>query len=246
MTTASQELGERFEQNLVIAAPPARVFDCFFAPDALRAWWQAVRSVTTPSPFGVYAIEWATTPYRDDLLGPLGGVFHGTVVDVKIGQQFLVADSWRVPPGGRPGRSDGASPRELPTHWTGTRLSPVRQDGCEPSPRWRRYYAVASRGWQVSLTSLKRYLENSAAPAIKRGRDCPHIQQPATSTLQRRENKDLRPNMGAQRDRTRSRSLAASGEPEGEGTRPGRTGRGLAARSEQVLPRQSRGTRRGS
>jgi len=34
-----QALGERFEQNLVIAARPATVFDCFFSPDALRAWW---------------------------------------------------------------------------------------------------------------------------------------------------------------------------------------------------------------
>jgi uncharacterized protein YndB with AHSA1/START domain len=32
---------ERFEQNIVIAAPPAAVFDCFFKADALRAWWQA-------------------------------------------------------------------------------------------------------------------------------------------------------------------------------------------------------------
>jgi hypothetical protein len=35
----------------------------------------------------------------------------------------------------------------------------VRQDGYEDSPRWRRYYAVVSRGWQISLTALKRYAE---------------------------------------------------------------------------------------
>jgi hypothetical protein len=29
------------------------VFDCFFNPAALRAWWQATRSVTTPVPLGV-------------------------------------------------------------------------------------------------------------------------------------------------------------------------------------------------
>ena len=63
----SPELHERFEQHLIIAADPRVVFDCFFQPDALRAWWQAVRSVTTPVPLGVYAIEWARTPYRDDL-----------------------------------------------------------------------------------------------------------------------------------------------------------------------------------
>ena len=169
MNTDLQELGERFEQNLIIAAEPATVFDCFFSPDALRAWWQTIRSVTTPIPFGVYAVEWAPTPYRDDLLGPLGGVFHGTIVDVRIGQHFLVADAWWVPPEGPP-----LGPMAL--HITcqaesgGCKLN-VRQDGYEPSPRWRRYYAVASRGWQVSLTALKRYAEappKSRAPMAPR------------------------------------------------------------------------------
>jgi hypothetical protein len=130
------EPDERFEQNIVIAAPPAAVFDCFFKADALRAWWQALRSVTTPVTFGVYAVEWAPTPYRDDILGTLGGVFHGTVVEARPGHQFLVADAYWVP------------------H--------VRQDGYEASPRWRRYYAVVARGWQVSLIALKRYAEDSA------------------------------------------------------------------------------------
>jgi uncharacterized protein YndB with AHSA1/START domain len=158
MRTASQELGERFEQSIVIGAGPATVFDCFFTPDAIRTWWQAVRSVTTPVPFGVYAIEWPTTPYRDDVLGPLGGVFHGTVVDVKLGRQFLVAEAYWVPPEGHP-----LGPMALHVHCHrdahGCRLH-VRQDGYEPSPRWRRYYAVVSRGWQISLTALRRYAES--------------------------------------------------------------------------------------
>ena len=159
VSSASQELGERFEQHLMIAAPPALVFDAFFTPEALRAWWQAVRSVTTPVPLGVYAIEWATTPFRDDLLGPLGGVFHGTMVDVRLGQSFLVADAWWVPPEGDP-----VGPMALQVTCQndpgGCRLH-VRQDGYEPSPRWRRYYAVVSRGWQISLVALKRYVEST-------------------------------------------------------------------------------------
>jgi uncharacterized protein YndB with AHSA1/START domain len=154
---ALRELSERFEQHLSIAAPPAAVFECFFAPEALRAWWQAVRSVTTPVHFGVYAIEWAPTSYREDLLGPLGGVFHGTIVDVIPGQQFLVADAWWIPPEGAP-----LGPMALHVNCEaeegGCKLH-VRQDGYEPSPRWRRYYEAVSRGWQISLTALKRYAE---------------------------------------------------------------------------------------
>ena len=160
MTDSAADAGDRFEQELVIGADPAAVFRCFFAPEALRAWWQAARSVTTPVPFGVYAVEWATTPYRDDLLGALGGVFHGTVVDVKPGKSFLVADAWWVPPEGDP-----IGPMALEVSCeavsAGCRLK-VRQSGYDPSPRWRRYYAVVSRGWQISLIALKRYTE---APA---------------------------------------------------------------------------------
>ena len=151
---------ERFEQSLLIAATPAAVYKCFFTPDALRAWWQVVRSVTTPKPFGVYAVEWATTPYRDDVLGPLGGVFHGTVVDVKEGKQFLVADCWWIPVEGDP---IGPMALQITCQDEGgsCRLH-VQQDGCEPSQRWLRYYAIVSRGWQVSLTALKRYAETAA------------------------------------------------------------------------------------
>lgn len=159
MTEPAGEAGDRFEQELVIAADPAAVFRCFFTADALRAWWQAVRSVTTPVPFGVFAVEWATTPYRDDLLGPLGGVFHGTVVEVKAKQSFLIADAWWVPPEGDP---IGPMALEVTCETVdgGCRLL-VRQSGYDPSPRWRRYYAVVSRGWQISLIALKRYVESA-------------------------------------------------------------------------------------
>jgi uncharacterized protein YndB with AHSA1/START domain len=168
--SANPDAVDCFEQELVIAASPAAVFQCFFAPDSLRAWWQVVRSVTTPVPLGVYAVEWPTTPYRDDLLGALGGVFHGTVVDVKPDRHFLVADAYWVPPEGDP---IGPMALEVTCESDpgGCRVH-VMQNGYEDSPRWRRYYAVVSRGWQVSLTALKRYAET---PATRR----PHGSRPS-------------------------------------------------------------------
>jgi uncharacterized protein YndB with AHSA1/START domain len=151
----------RFEQNLVIAAPPAVVFACFFTPDALRSWWQAVRSVTTPVQLGVYAIEWAPTPFRDDVLGTLGGVFHGMIMELRPGEQFLVAESYWVPPQGPPVGPMVLEVECLPDP-AGCKLH-IRQDGYDPSPRWHRYYAVTARGWQISLLALKRYAEDSPA-----------------------------------------------------------------------------------
>ena len=104
------------------------------------------------------------TPYRDDLLGSLGGVFHGTVVDVNPGRHFLVADAYWVPPEGDP-----IGPMALEVYCEddpgGCRLK-VLQNGYEDAPRWRRYYAVVSRGWQLSLTALKRYAETR--PGVRR------------------------------------------------------------------------------
>ena len=149
MPPAPPDPAGRFEQAISIAAAPEKVYDAFFSPEALSLWWQAVRSVTTPVPFGVYAVEWPATPYRDDLLGPLGGVFHG--------YQFVVADCWWVPPEGDP-----IGPMALQITCQaepgGCKLV-VRQDGYEPAPRWRRYYVIVSREWQISLAALKRYLE---------------------------------------------------------------------------------------
>jgi uncharacterized protein YndB with AHSA1/START domain len=129
----------------------------FFDPQALAVWWQAVRSVTIARPFGVYAIEWAPTEFRDDLLGHLGGVFHGTVVDVKPGRSFFVADAWWLPPEGEP-----VGPMGLEVTCTmdgpACRLR-VEQHGYEESARWRRYYEVIGAGWHSSLAALKRHLE---------------------------------------------------------------------------------------
>jgi uncharacterized protein YndB with AHSA1/START domain len=163
VSSALPEPEGHFEQYLVIAAPPETVFACFFKPDALRAWWQAVRSVTTPVPLGVYAIEWAPTPYRDDVLGALGGVFYGTVIDVQGKHAFFVANAYWVPPQGEPIGPMGLEITCNPDP-AGCRLH-VRQVGYEPAPRWKRYYAVVARGWQVSLIALKRYAEDRGPAA---------------------------------------------------------------------------------
>ena len=88
--------------SAVIAAPAGRVLNAFFDADALHVWWQVTHSVTTPRMLGPYAVEWAPTDFRDEVLGPLGGVFRGTVVEFHPGQGFSVADAFWLPPDGDP------------------------------------------------------------------------------------------------------------------------------------------------
>ncbi len=103
MTAAGERIPTTaFDHSILVSAAPTRVLGAFFDPSALAAWWQTVRSVTTPRPLGVYAVEWEPTPERDDLLGRLGGVFYGQVIEFKAGRELFVADAWWLPPDGEP------------------------------------------------------------------------------------------------------------------------------------------------
>jgi uncharacterized protein YndB with AHSA1/START domain len=141
----------------VIAAPPARVLEAFFDAETLGAWWQVAHAVTTPRILGAYAIEWPPSEVRDEVLGRLGGVFRGTVVQYQIGQGFFVADAFWLPPDGEP-IGPMALEVSLQADAAGTRVR-VTQTGFEENVRWRRYYEVIGFGWTRALASLKSLLE---------------------------------------------------------------------------------------
>jgi uncharacterized protein YndB with AHSA1/START domain len=142
----------------VIAAPAGVVMRAFFDAEALHAWWQVAHSVTTPRALGPYAIEWTPTDFRDDVLGRLGGVFRGTVVECQPGQGFFVADAFWLPPDGDP---IGPMALQVTLHAEAPDSTRVRvmQTGFEESARWRRYYEVIGFGWERALASLKSLLE---------------------------------------------------------------------------------------
>ena len=151
---------EGFEHSLLVNAAPTRVLAAFFDPHALETWWQVARSVTTPRPMGVYAVEWPATPDADDLLGRLGGVFCGRVMEYLAGREAFIADAWWLPPDGDP---IGPMALSIGCGMSGPacRLV-VKQTGFEETPRWRRYYEVVGGGWRTSLAVLKDYVEHPA------------------------------------------------------------------------------------
>lgn len=146
-----------FDHSVLITAAPTRVLAAFVDPAALAVWWQASRAIVAARPLGVFAVEWEPTTESDDLLGRLGGVFHGTVIDYRAGQQLAVADAWWLPPD-----SDPIGPMALDVtcqmDGPACRLR-VQQSGFEEAPRWHRYYAVIDRGWRSSMAALKEYVE---------------------------------------------------------------------------------------
>jgi uncharacterized protein YndB with AHSA1/START domain len=159
-TSAGQPLS--FSASISIIASPKRVLWAFFDAGALASWWQAARSVTTPRVLGAYAVEWDPTDFKDDVLGRLGGTFHGTVMDYKPDRGFFVADAFWLPPDGNP-----VGPMALEVTVEAQRaknpqitLVTVTQRAPEDGQRWKRYYEVIAPGWERALQSLKRYLED--------------------------------------------------------------------------------------
>ena len=154
----------QFERSVHIAAAPTQVLAAFFDPEALAAWWKVDRSVTTPRPLGIYAIEWKTAAFQDDVLGSLGGIFYGTVMEFRNGREFFLADAYWLPP-----QSSPIGPMALEVNCKvvgpGTRLL-VRQSAAENGLRWQRYYDLIGAGWEEALDTLKRYLEQGAEPRL--------------------------------------------------------------------------------
>jgi len=155
----SRKTAPELDASIVIAAPPNRILKAFFEPDALSAWCQVKHAVTLPRVLGPYAVAWPITDFRDEILGRLGGVFRGTVMQFQAGHGFFVADAYFLPPD-----SDAIGPMAFevtctPSDGDKTTRVQVSQRGFEENPRWRRYYEVISLGWEQSLSSLKSLLE---------------------------------------------------------------------------------------
>jgi uncharacterized protein YndB with AHSA1/START domain len=150
------------ELNVIVQATPERVLNAFFDPQDLARWWQVVRSVTVPRPLGTYAVEWESTEFRDEVLGRLGGAFHGTVMDFRANEEFFVADAYWTPPDGEP-----IGPMALVvtlTPQSGGQITNliVRQSGDDDGIRWQRYFEIVAAGWQRALGELKDYLDRES------------------------------------------------------------------------------------
>jgi uncharacterized protein YndB with AHSA1/START domain len=157
MAAKNVQTAPGLDLSIGIAAPPMLVMRAFFDADALGAWWNVTRSVTTPRVLGPYAVEWRPTEYRDEVLGRLGGVFRGTVMQFEAGRGFFIADAFWLPPDGDP-----IGPMALEVACAATDMGTdlrVTMRGFEEGIRWRRFYEVITVGWQRALRSMKMLLE---------------------------------------------------------------------------------------
>jgi hypothetical protein len=156
-----------FEYSIRIESTPGRILAAFFEPVALTAWWDVTVAVATPRPLGAYALEWRHSDEVDDVLGRLGGVFHGMVIDFQPDRGFFVADAYWLPPEGDPIGPMAMDVTCARTDRPGGRKSEpvaatlrVAQRGLDDSPRWIRYYEVIGGRLPAALETLKQYLEH--------------------------------------------------------------------------------------
>lgn len=155
-----------FEMTVTVAAPPERVLAAFTNPADLAVWWQVVRSVTVPRPLGTYALEWATTEYEDEILGPLGGTFHGTVMEHRAGAELFIADAYWQPPTGDPLGPMALEVRCRPEGAGAATLLTVRQSAEQFGDRWTRYFAIVEAGWQRALADLQEHMSGRSGDSM--------------------------------------------------------------------------------
>lgn len=147
--------------SLTINASCEVILGAFFDPDALAQWWHITRAVCVPRPLGCYALEWKPTDTRDETLGRLGGVFHGTVMTFDPHHEFFVADAYWMAPDGEP-LGPMAFEVTCSADAAGS-LVRVRQSSAETSTRADRYYEVVTEGLNASLQRLKTMLESATS-----------------------------------------------------------------------------------
>lgn len=157
--------GLRVDGAVRIVGAPTRVLAAFFDSQALTTWWGVLRSVTTPRPLGVYALEWGGAN------GLAGGVFHGTVMEYRPGRELFVANAYWLPVG-----EEALGPMGLEVTCSvdgpATQVR-VRQSGADGGARWERYQEDMTSGWKVSLDALKQYIEDGATPRRTAGKAPP-------------------------------------------------------------------------
>ena len=100
----------------------------------------------------------------DDVLGRLGGVFYGNVMEYQPGRELVIADAWWLPPDSGP-----IGPMSLQVQCAmdgpACRLH-VRQSGFEDTPRWRRYYG-GDRGGLVEVAGRAQTVRRSLGITLR-------------------------------------------------------------------------------
>jgi uncharacterized protein YndB with AHSA1/START domain len=157
MATAAKILDVTRTQ--VIQAPPARVMQAFFSEVDLKGWWQVRRVFMVPRTLGMYAIEWDSTDFKDDVLGRLGGSFHGMIMDYRANAAFFLAEAYWQPPDGDPIGPMGLEVHCRPHGNARVTMVTVKQSGEGEGPRWERYFDIMGRGWEGALQEMKDYID---------------------------------------------------------------------------------------
>ena len=135
----------------------------FFTDADLKSWWGVTRAFTVARPLGMYAIEWESTDFKDEVLGRLGGAFHGTIIDYRPNARVLPRRSLLAAARRRSDRPDGARGA----------LPPARQrppdDADGQAERRRRRPALGAllqimgRGWEGALGEMKDFIDREIA-----------------------------------------------------------------------------------
>ena len=138
------DVPDSIEREVVLPAPPARVWAALTRPDQLGAWFGTQAAVDL-RPGGEVVFTW------DGSTGPRG-TSRGVIETIEPTHRF--AFRWQADPGEPPMTLVEFT---LEAHPEGTRLRVVESGFASLPPEWRtREHHV--EGWQRELAELEQYL----------------------------------------------------------------------------------------
>jgi hypothetical protein len=156
---AQDDQGLVIHRVVRIRSTPARVLNAFFDPGDLAVWWEASQAVVAARPLAPYAVQWPATPFRDEVLGRLGGTLHGMLMDYRYGSGFFLAEVYYTPPETAPIGPMALDLQVRPIEDGRTTELTLHQSAEDEEARWRHYFGIMGEAWDRALEALQVHLE---------------------------------------------------------------------------------------
>ncbi len=141
-------------REIVLPAPPERVFQLLHTPSAIRGWWSASRAIVIPKTGGLWVATWGASEDDPDYVSAARiACFEPPRRLVLDRFQYLARDK------PLPFAADFTTEFIVEPRPGGAVLR-VIHDGFPKDPIADEFYAACDVGWRNTFEGIKRYLSD--------------------------------------------------------------------------------------
>ena len=139
-------------RDILLPAPPERVFELLITPSAIRHWWQANRAIVMPVSGGIWAAAWGEDEDDPDY------IVSATLRVFDPPMRLVLADyRYYAKTGPMPFEADFTTEFKIESHGEQTKLI-VTQDGFPAAAEADEYYRGCEQGWEATLQGILDYV----------------------------------------------------------------------------------------